>query len=61
MLQIHFRTLQGVALQLAGFVICMGWYVLKSVELECTEGTKQDYTDIKSGADQTKYKRSTET
>jgi hypothetical protein len=61
LLQIHFRTLQGVALQLAGSIVCMGWYVFKSVELECTEGAQQDYTEIRSGADQTKDKRSKET
>ncbi|RYN26566.1 hypothetical protein AA0114_g12622 [Alternaria tenuissima] len=42
MLQIHFRTLEGVALQLAGFIVCMRWYVFRSVQLECTEGTQQD-------------------
>lgn len=61
MLQIHFRTLQGVALQLAGFIVCMGWYVLKSVELESTEGTQQDYRESRSGAEQTRDKHSKET
>jgi hypothetical protein len=61
MLQIHFRTLQGVALQLAGFIVCMGWYVFKSVELESTEGTQQDYRESRSGAEQTRDKHSMET
>ncbi|KAF1830404.1 hypothetical protein BDW02DRAFT_469482, partial [Decorospora gaudefroyi] len=29
MLHIHFRTMLGVALQFAGFIVCMGWYVFK--------------------------------
>jgi hypothetical protein len=61
MLQIRFRTLQGLALELAGFIVCMGWYVFKSVELGYTGRTQQDYTDIRSGVDQTRDKRSKET
>ncbi|KAI4908045.1 uncharacterized protein J4E92_010934 [Alternaria infectoria] len=49
MLHIHFRTVQGVCLELAGFVVCMGSYVFKGVELEDAEETQQKGQDISSG------------
>ncbi|KAI4931793.1 hypothetical protein J4E85_004390 [Alternaria conjuncta] len=49
MLPIHFRTVQGVSLELAGFVVCMGSYVFKGVELEDAEETQQKGTDIRYG------------
>jgi hypothetical protein len=61
MLQIRFRTLQGLALELGGFIVCMGWYVFKSVESGYKGRTQQDYTDIRIGIDQTRDKRSKET
>ena len=50
MLHVHFRTVQGVSLELAGFVICMGSYVFKGVELEGAEETQQKGQDISNGA-----------
>jgi len=49
MLHIHFRTVQGVSLELAGFVVCMGSYVFKGVEVEDAEETRQKGTDISNG------------
>ena len=49
MLQIHFRTVQGVSLELVGFVVCMGSYVFKGMELGGAEETQQKGTDISSG------------
>ena len=49
MLHIHFRTVQGVSLELAGFVVCMGSYVFKGVELEDAEETQQKGTDTSNG------------
>jgi len=50
MLHIHFRTVQGVSLKLAGFVVCMGSYVFNGVELEDAEETLQKGTGISNGA-----------
>jgi len=49
MLHIHFRTVQGVVLKLAGFVICMGSYVFKGVELDDAEETQHKGQDISNG------------
>ncbi|KAI4642004.1 uncharacterized protein J4E78_010305 [Alternaria triticimaculans] len=49
MLHIHFRTVQGVSLELAGFVVCMGSYVFKGVELEDVEETQSKAIDISNG------------
>lgn len=51
MLHIHFRTIQGVALELAGLIACMGWYVFKSVDLEDREETQQRSTDMSNEVD----------
>ncbi|KAI4676031.1 uncharacterized protein J4E84_009647 [Alternaria hordeiaustralica] len=49
MLHVHFRTVQGVCLELAGFIVCMGSYVFKGVELEDAEEMEQKGQDISNG------------
>jgi len=49
MLHVHSRTVQGVSLELAGFVVCMGSYVFKGVELEDVEEMQHKGQDISNG------------